>query len=86
MTHPVVERDDADPVYVDAASDGRVELRIGKPIQHRFQPLPSELSGPFTWAIPKLLQRGSSLSVILTPAEARIVAHSLLAAAERAGS
>jgi len=43
MTNPVIERDDTDPVYVDAATDGRIELRIGKPIQQRFQPPPSEL-------------------------------------------
>jgi hypothetical protein len=85
MTNPVIERDDTDPVYVDAATDGRIELRIGKPIQQRFQPPPSGLGGS-SWAIPKLLERGSSLVVLLTPAEARVVAHSLLAAAERASS
>ncbi len=85
MTNPAIERD-TDPVYVDSANDGQVELRIGKPIQQKFQP-PSEWSGSsLVWAVPKVLDRGSSLFVLLTPAEARIVAHSLLAAADMASS
>ena len=81
MINPVIDRD-TDPVFVDSSRDGKVELRIGKPIEHRFEP-----PGAFgAWVIPSLLERGSSLFVLLTPAEARIVAHSLLAAAERASS
>jgi hypothetical protein len=80
MINPVIERDDADPVFVDSTTDGKIELRIGKPIETRFvQP-----KTPGGWVVPRMLARSASLFVLLSPAEARIIAHSLLAAAERA--
>jgi hypothetical protein len=85
MTNPIIERD-IDPVYVDSANGGQVELRIGTPLKQKFQP-PSEWRGSaLVWAVPEVLERGASLFVMLTPTEARIVAHSLLAAANMASS
>ena len=80
MRSPIIDRN-ADPIFVDVTNEGHVELRIGKPIERRFV----RPSGGFgAWVVPSLLARSSSLFVLLSPAEARILAHSLLAAAERA--
>ena len=81
MTRHQVIAHDVDPVFVDFTEDGKVELRIGQPIEQRFE-RPSNVP----WVVPRLLARGASLFVLLTPAEARLVAHALLAAAERASS
>ena len=58
-------------MFVDFHEEG-IELRIGKPIA---------IAG--RGVVPSLLSRGASLFALLTPAEARIVARALLAAAER---
>jgi len=91
MSHQVIERD-VDAVFVDATKDGKVELKIGKPLTERFGEqfaatagtMAAAATGPGRWVVPSLLARSASLSATLTPAEARTLAHELLAAAERA--
>jgi|SoiMethySBSTD1v2_1073268.scaffolds.fasta_scaffold378564_2 hypothetical protein len=90
MSHQVIERD-VDAVFVDATKDGKVELKIGKPLTERFGEqfaatagTMAAATGPGRWVVPSLLARSASLSATLTPAEARTLAHELLAAAERA--
>ena len=90
MSHQVIERD-VDAVFVDATKDGKIELRIGKPLGERFgehfastTTAMAGAEGPGRWVVPSLLARSASLSATLTPGEARILAHELLAAAERA--
>ena len=90
MSHQVIERD-VDAVFVDATKDGKVELKIGRPLTERFgeqfatTSIMKGAEGPGRWVVPSLLARSASLSATLTPAEARTLAHELLAAAERAG-
>ncbi len=81
MSSPIIERPTADPVFLDVTKDGNIELRIGRPIRERFQIAPSK-----RWFVANLLERGASLAAVLSPAEARIVGHALLAAADMAQS
>ena len=87
MSHQVIDRE-VDGVFVDATQDGRIELRIGKPMKERFEvtrlAMEHAMPGGSRWVVPTLLERSASLCATLTPGEARIVAHELLAAAERA--
>jgi hypothetical protein len=76
MNNPLIERP-IDPIFVDIADDRRVELRIGRPIKSRF----GERGGGH-WVVPSLLDRSASLSAHLTPDEARVLGHALLAAAD----
>ena len=81
MRSPIIDRS-ADPIFVDVTNEGHVELRIGKPVQARFE----TMEGASPWVVPRLLERSASLPAFLTPEEARIVAHALLAAADMASA
>ena len=87
MSHQVIDRD-VDAVFVDATADGRIDLRIGKPMKERFEAtrlaMENAMSSGSRWVVPTMLERSASLCATLTPGEARTVARELLAAAERA--
>jgi hypothetical protein len=70
MTRTQVIEDAANPVFVESLDDGRIGLRIGKPIREGV-------------AVASLLADSLSHRASLSRAEARIVAYALLAAAER---
>ena len=72
---PVVERA-TDSVFVEVRTEGTIELRIGMPIKTRF-----ETTKGSHWAVPSLMDRAASLYARMTPDEARVLAHTLLAAA-----